>query len=110
MRIELDVSDKNTATALLGAASRYWCAEVTFEGRGWLPLVQGKGTAELVLVDDGGKLPTPHKVTSARVAAGLALLAVQHPDSFGRVVRGMADGDDGDRLLQLAAFGELVFG
>lgn len=110
MRIELNIPDENITNCLREAHSRYWCVGLEWFGaRGWSKLVaQPPGTelAHVVVCSDHEN----SKVHRDDIEAGVAIFAKDHPARFGRLVRGMTDGDDGDVLLQLIAFGELVYG
>lgn len=66
------------------------------------------GAIVLVDAETGEEFPQP--LDRAAVERGLNLLADQHPHRWADIRAGLYDVEDADAVVQLALFGELVFG
>lgn len=96
----------------------YWCmitdyeipegVEVTYKHIE-LPL---RGGAVICVESNDGETEqeTPWRVDRDAIERGLRLLALKRPRDFADLVNGNMDADTGDNFLQLALFGELVYG
>lgn len=97
--------------------STYWCAKARLaKGNDWPAEIEY--CHELPMAGRYVKLtthnpeddPKPHLIGRERCAAALQLMAANHPKHFADLLNEDDDADTGDAFLQLAAFGEVVFG
>lgn len=131
MQIAIEVSDKDIANTLCSAFEggiAYWAridsyCEPTLLAQPWgvgkchpryvsFPLSNG-GAVQLSALDDCGDVirTMPAKpLNRDTIAAGLKLMAEKYPRHFGDMLGETGDASTGDVLVQLAVFGEIVFG
>jgi hypothetical protein len=77
------------------------------------PMCEAGGGVRLVDCTGDDNFPggaKPVLLDYAALLRGLQLMAEQHPRHFASIVEESEDADTGDCLIQLAVFGELVFG
>lgn len=127
MDIFVNVNNNHVLQALSGAFDsggiRYWATVDKYmrvEGpkrapwnatENYLERLLKRGHA-IHLVHEGKNGPeaTPHPLAEDTIRAGLALMATQYPTPFAQLMAGAADANVGDLLVQLACFGQLVYG
>lgn len=102
MKLAIEIHDENIDGALAEPASRYWASEAEWRGA---PLSCGF-VKEII---EGGK-PMRHVLTPEKLQGALVKMAEKHPKHFERLWLGTYDGETGDVLLQLMAFGEVKYG
>lgn len=96
MQITINVPDANIQSVLYRPHSAYWALELQWNGvNGFVLEHEGERRTEL----DREKL-----------RSALIVMAQSHSHQFACVIAGDGDGVTGDTLLQLMAFGELVYG
>jgi len=71
------------------------------------PFVPGCSISFLTHEDDD---TTRHSIDATKLAAALKLMHDKYPHHYANVITDNDDAETGDVLLQLAAFGELVYG
>lgn len=110
MIVAVVVRDEYILAALRGARVYYWCEALDFkEEHSWPDVLRGKSVeARAVVREDNA--PRSRPITRQTIALGVTALAESYPERFARLVKGYADGEDGDVLLQLVVFGEVVYG
>lgn len=127
MKIEIEVPEKVIAYALCSAFEggiRYWASKCE-TNRGFVqtpvakpwgddytptyvsyPLTEG-ASVTIEVAEDSAKAARP--LTLEALRSGLRIMAEQYPQHFADVLNG-GDATTGDVLVQLAVFGEIVFG
>jgi hypothetical protein len=115
------LTEKRVADLLVGAfegGSNYWIDSVEVVDRGGhAPAEFKKEYPRLVVAAIYGALKfkpseddRAYALDRKKLTAGLALLAKRYPKRFASIVAEEDDAEDSDVLLQLALFGELVYG
>lgn len=98
MRITIDVPDEVIDDVLCEPHARYWCREASWSAHFHVgACVDG---------ETGAKFPLNRTV----LKRALSLMATHHSRSFARLLSASWDGETGDILLQLMAFGEVRYG
>ena len=114
-----NISIERLTDVLIGAfegGSGYWLKKVDLKTGATLPDTDENFYAspafwahpfEIVLTTIEG---TEHVLTKESIDRGLRLLQEKDPDDVEVILAGEEDGNTSDRLLQFAAFGEIVYG
>lgn len=106
MKIQIEVPNEHIDAALAEPNSRYWASEAVWK------IVDGSHEGYLVrkhLADD--HLGPPRiELDDRKLETALVLMASNHARNFGKLMTGCCDGETGDVLLQLMAFGEVKYG
>lgn len=102
MKITIEVPDVQINAALESPNAKYWATSAS-----WSPTYRSGFVVEMHGKD--GKSER-HTLGIARLKAALAHMAVHRPDDLARLLDGTWDGETGDLLLQLMAFGEVRYG
>lgn len=105
MRITIEVPDEHIDGALAEPSSLYWALEASWRRyndspEGWV--LERGGAA------DGAA--ERHLLGAARLKKALGLMYHVRPVQFAKLASGQYDGETGDLLLQLMAFGEMKYG
>jgi hypothetical protein len=98
MKIKIDIPDKHINGALAEPRSRYWASEAKWDPE------EREGYA---IERESGER---HQLGSSKLQAALIHLAERRPTDLAALLSGNYDGETGDILLQLMAFGEVRFG
>ncbi len=125
IRIEHDISDSDLfdvlVTAFEGGIDYWGSASVCHAGQGGFPStlkVEDKqfkhGWCALtktgfVTIDDRED-EKKHTLNRLNLEAGLKLAASNHPQLLNRIVGGEYDAGDADAVVQLAIFGDVIYG
>jgi len=119
MKIEIEVPDQDIDDALCSAFEggiTYWArvarytAFVQYEYVHEIALKEG-GSVQLAVTEGSGEDMEVKPLNRETIAAGLKIMAEKHPRHFGDLLGECTqDATTGDVLVQLAVFGELVFG
>lgn len=107
-RVEIEVTHACMQQLLLSAMTgiRYWCSD--FDGRIRAELDSG-WSARLTLRDPY-KGAEAWSMSLASLKRGIALAASQAPKAFAGLMSGAIDSEQADVIMQLAVFGEIVYG
>lgn len=117
MEIKIEVTDQtidDTLCAAFEGGSAYWARidrgtdRAAVGARYSHEIPMRGGVLQLVCPDYPECIARP--LDRAAIAAGLKLMAEQHPRHFADMIGENGDATTGDVLVQLAVFGELVFG
>lgn len=106
MKIEIEIPDSKLRDEFIYADICYWADRriSTFSLKDGLP--------NWVLVVQKELCPSKdfYKVGPEQIAAGLKIMAEKHSRHFADLLTGTGDAFTGDILVQLSAFGELLYG
>lgn len=96
MKITIEVDPDRVVRCISEARIRYWAHDIN-----WKP-----GDCKLTFLDLDDRY---WEVTSANFVYGLSIMAVYQPKHFGDFMGRTSDSVTGDILIQMAAFGEVIY-
>ena len=100
MKIQIEVPDEHINGALAEPHSRYWASEAR-----WSHTAEDGREGYVIEREGPGGKPCRHDLGASKLKVALEFMAERYPLPFAHLKAGNYDGEIGDLLLQLMAFG-----
>ena len=118
MKLAIEIKDEDVQNALhsaFDAGIAYWAMVGTLskqpEGAEYASeYPMHGGWVQLALRDPDESVPQPKRLDYAALERAVVLMAEKHPQHFAAMIGENGDATTGDVLVQLAVFGDIVFG